>query len=70
MARSLGDENLAMVIKYLLAGMALRIHPGRLAWNIIIEVRKISFPSKWVTCRFHVNLPGCISLQFAFKIHR
>ena len=31
-------------------------HPGRLTWNIVIEVGKIIFPSKWV--RFLVNLPG------------
>ncbi len=28
-------------------------------WNIIMEVWKIIFLSKWVICRFHVNLPGC-----------
>ena len=40
-----------------------RIHnilPWRLRWNIIMEVWKIIFLSKWVICRFHVNLPGCI----------
>ena len=36
------------------------IHPGRLTWNIIMEVWKIIFLSKWVICRFHVNLPGCM----------
>ena len=35
------------------------IHPGRLTWNIIMEVWKIIFLSKWVICRFHVNLSGC-----------
>ena len=35
------------------------IHPWRLTWNILIEVWKIIFLSKWVICRFHVNLPGC-----------
>ena len=35
------------------------IHPWRLTWNIIMEVWKIIFLSKWVICRFHVNLPGC-----------
>ena len=35
------------------------VHPGRLTWTIIIEVRKIIFPSKWVICRFlPLNLPG------------
>ena len=24
-----------------------------------MEVWKIMFLSKWVICRFHVNLPGC-----------
>ena len=36
-----------------------RVHPGRLTWNIIIEVGKIIFLSKWVIWMFHVNLPGC-----------
>ena len=35
------------------------LHPGRLTWNTIMEVWKIIFLSKWVICRFHVNLPGC-----------
>ena len=35
------------------------LHPGRLTWTIIMEVWKIMFLSKWVICRFHVNLPGC-----------
>ena len=34
-------------------------HPWRLTWNIVMEVWKIIFLSKWVICRFHVNLPGC-----------
>ena len=33
--------------------------PWRLTWNIIMEVWKIIFLSKWVICMFHVNLPGC-----------
>ena len=37
------------------------IHPWRLTWNIIMEVWKIIFLSKWMICRFHVNLPGCTS---------
>ena len=28
-------------------------------FNIIMEVWKIMFFSKWVICRFYVNLPGC-----------
>ena len=35
------------------------ILPWRLTWNIIMEVWKIIFLSRWVICRFHVNLPGC-----------
>ena len=35
------------------------IPPGRLTWNIIMEAWKIIFLSKWVICRFYVNLPGC-----------
>ena len=42
-------------------GPAKQIHPGRLTWNTIMEVWKIMFLSKWVICRFHVNLPGCTS---------
>ena len=38
--------------------------PRRLTWNIIMEVWKIMFLSKWVICRFHVNLPGCSCKQF------
>ena len=41
-----------------------QLHPGRLTWNIIMEVWKIIFLSKWVICRFHVNLPGCTCLGF------
>ena len=40
-------------------GRTVLLHPGRLTWNIIMEVWKIIFLSKWVICRFHVNLPGC-----------
>ena len=36
-----------------------KLHPGRLTWNIIMEVWKIIFLSNWVICRFYVNLPGC-----------
>ena len=34
------------------------IHPWRFTWNIIMEAWKIMFLSKWVICRFHLNLPG------------
>ena len=40
-----------------------QVHPGRLTWNIIMEVWKILFFSKWVICRFHVNLPGCKAIK-------
>ena len=40
------------------------VHPWRLTWNIIMEVWKIIFLSKWVICRFHVNLPGCSYVRF------
>ena len=43
------------------------VHPGRLTWNIIIEVWKIIFLSKWVIWRFHVNLPGCNPLMSRFQ---
>ena len=42
------------------------IHPWRLTWNIIMEVWKIIFLSKWVLCRFHVNLPGCIYILYIY----
>ena len=35
------------------------IHPGRLTWNLKRMIWKMIFLSKWVICRFHVNLPGC-----------
>ena len=42
-------------------GWAWPLHPGRLTWTIIMEVWKIIFLSKWVICRFHVNLLGCMN---------
>ena len=48
-----------------------KIHPGRLTWNIIIEVSKIIFLSKWVICMFHINLPGCEpQMQIRTKVSR
>jgi len=29
-----------------------RLHPWSLAWNVVMEVRKVIFLSKWATCRF------------------
>ena len=43
------------------------VHPGRLTWNIVIELWKIMFLSKWVICMFHVNLPGCNPLMSRFQ---
>ena len=51
-------RNDALLKDYQLPSSPL-IHPGRSTWNIIMEVWKIIFLSKWVICRFHVNLPGC-----------
>ncbi len=45
------------------------LHPGRLTWNIIMEVWKSIFLSKWVICRFHVNLPGCIDSNHYTSSH-
>ena len=45
--------------RYLVFNGINYLHPGRLTWNIIIGVWKIIFLSKWLICRFHVNLPGC-----------
>ena len=48
-----------------------KIHPWRLTWNIIMEVWKIIFLSKWVIGRFHVNLPGCTEKTFILHwIHK
>ena len=48
-----------------------RLHPGRLTWNIIMEVGKMIFLSKWVISRFHVNLPGCKSFHRSWlSFHR
>ena len=43
--------------------------PLKINMNIIMEVWKIMFLSKWVICRFHVNLAGCniISLLTLFS---
>ena len=45
-----------------------RLHPGRLTWTIIMEVWKIIFLSKWVICRFHVNLPGCMIYSWSISL--
>ena len=42
-------------------------HPGRLTWNIIIEVWFRSFfLSKWVICSLNVHLPGCFVVDFVW----
>jgi len=40
------------------------VESWRLTWNIIMEVWKNIFLSKWVIHRFHVTLLGCISFRF------
>ena len=42
-------------------GMVMVIHPGRLTAGTCPHggLVQIIFLSKWVICRFHVNLPGC-----------
>ena len=52
------------------AERALRLHPGRLTWNIIMEVWKIIFFSTWLIYRFHVILPGCRYSQTDFQNER
>ena len=47
--------------------LELPLHSGRLTWNIIMEAWKIIFLSKWVLCRFDVNLPGCRSRSAHFS---
>ena len=44
-----------------------QVHPGRLTWTIVMKVWKIIFLSKWVICRFHVNLPGCTNASLFFQ---
>ena len=44
-------------------GGRFQIHRWRWTWNIIMEVWKTTFLSKWGICRFHVNLPGCKELD-------
>ena len=46
------------------------LHPWRLTWNIIKEVCKIMFLSKWVICRFHVYIPGCNGWVHPFPFKR
>ena len=36
---------------FCVVGVKGGVHPGRLTWNIIMEVWKIIFLSKWVFCR-------------------
>ena len=36
---------------------------------LIIGVWKIIFLSKWVICRFHVNLPGCVRYVFTIYVN-
>ena len=36
-----------------------------ITWNTTMKVLKIIFLSKWMICRFHINLPGCISVFFS-----
>ena len=49
--------------------LSFPVHPGRLTWTIMMEVWKIIFLSKWVICRFHVNLPGCKYHQKWWLVH-
>ena len=57
------ERNLASLPRlrvHLCEKISMFIHPCRLTWNIIMEVGKMIFLSKWVIYRFHVNLPGCM----------
>ena len=53
-----GGLNLGSFFRWKKRAMEVFVHPGRLTWNIIMEAWKIIFLSKWVICRFYVNLPG------------
>ena len=35
------------------------VHPGKLTWNIVMEVWKMIFLFNWVSFLFHVNFQGC-----------
>ena len=41
------------------------VHPGRLTWNIIIEVEKIIFQMGYLNVPA-VNLPGCSPCKWFF----
>ena len=46
------------------------LHPGRLTWNLKMMVWKMIFLFNWVIFRFHVNLPGCISIGNTSSNHQ
>ena len=50
-------------------GLLLFLHPGRLTWNIIMEVWKIIFLSKWVICRFQPLIFQGVSTKYPSQIH-
>ena len=57
-----------MILSHVSAFFLAQLHPGRLTWTIIMEVWKIIFLSKWVICRFHVNLPRCTNTQYGLYL--
>ena len=44
------------------------VHPGRLTWNIIMEVWQMIFLFNWVIFWFHVSLPGCMIIELLAEI--
>ena len=46
------------------------LHPGRLTWNLKMMVWKMIFLFNWVIFRFHVHLPGCISIGNTSSNHQ
>ena len=58
-------KNTHVLLRFLSTPKLGHLHP--FTWNIIMEVLKIIFLSKWVICSFHVNLPGCKSHELKQK---
>ena len=59
-ARVNNQKYAAFVRSFVPERYGLQLHPWRLTWNTIMEAWKIIFIWKWVICRFHLNLPGCM----------
>ena len=49
-------------------GSEIRLHPGRLTWNLKITQLKRKIIFQTIIFRFHVNLPGCNQLRLVVEI--